>query len=78
MYCECDSNTLQSQLAVGFVKTRGTRRCDLAVRARRNTQAHVQRVTACQPSGRRNQHIVANSLALCGYMLCKMRIGPWC
>ena len=64
MCCECDAGTLQSRLAVGFVKTRGTKRCDQAVRTWRNTPAHVQRVTACQPTGRRHQNVVVTSLAL--------------
>ena len=64
MCCECDGGTLQSRLAVGFVKTRSTRRCYQAVHTWRNTPAHVQRVTACRPTGRRHQQVVVTSLAL--------------
>ena len=64
MCCECDAGTLQSRLAVGFVKTRGIRRCNQAVRIWSNTQVHVQRVTACQPTGRMHQYVLANNLAL--------------
>lgn len=64
MCCECDGGTLQSRLAVGSVKTRGTRRCDQSVRTWRNMQVHVQRVTACQPTGRMHQYVLANNLAL--------------
>ena len=64
MCCECNGGTLQSRLAVGSVKTRGTWRCDQSVRTWRNMQVHVQRVTACRPTGRRHQQVVVTSLAL--------------